>query len=261
MQNFLNRIYVIREKVYRLIFVEDYQSKNGQLISLFEEVRAVNKELFNDSDLDKELSSIGDPYLLKKKNWNYRRGNLLRILGYLRNRILLRMDKEIQSNSKGKRKVSIVQSKDKEKEALYFLNNASKYLKGSKKYYKDNELGQSIYNSISSIEYSLKCIMISVLGKYSQTHDFQDETSLHLIREISNSIRGKFLKEQLVMRSFFITHFWSKSYEYSKYGGEFGKADEVYTNKEVELSISHSEEILILSKEVFNFIFGQKGQI
>ncbi len=147
----------------------------------------------------------------------------------------------------------IIKIENQKEKARDFLKKSKEFLRLGKYYKNKKKWDLSVKNSISSIELSLKLIMVLVLGRYPKTHNFQDVISIDLMKKLRykiNRVHGS-LSEVPIERLFFIPHFWANSYTYTIYGGEFGDSNEVYTGKEASLAIGHAEEILFYAEKGF----------
>ncbi len=144
----------------------------------------------------------------------------------------------------------VTNQKEKAKD---FLKKSKEFLRLGRQYYKKKDWDLCVRNAISSIEFSLKLIMSLVLGRFPKTHDFQDKTSIELMKKLGYKI-GRVhggLEDVPIKRLFFIPNFWSNSYTYTLYGGVFGESSEVYLKKEAELALSHAQEVLFYAEKGF----------
>ena len=130
------------------------------------------------------------------------------------------------------------------------------YLKKSKQAYekaqadfKKEDWDNAVEESIDSIEFSLKALLISTTGKYPKTHDFQDKNTKQLYKEAKATLekQDKLKEFHNLGRLFFLPNFWGDSYECSKYGGDYGGSKHLYGKQEAELGLYHAKEELTCS--------------
>ncbi len=256
--------------------------KRNKLEGLHIRVSAFNKEVFQDTDINRALSYLHNLSYSKdngysgNKNWELfriKRSHLARILTELKERADIKEEisftkdaQKLKRQKGGARIEQVTGIENRENKARDYLKKAKEYLGRAKREYKESKKNYlkeglkskekwdiCVKDSISSIEFSLKLILVLVLGKFPTTHDFQDLRSIAILKEAREKInkRHSGLEDAPIERLFFIPHFWSKSYTYAIYGGDYGESGEIYTETEANFAIKHAEEELFYAEKCF----------
>jgi HEPN domain-containing protein len=224
---------------------------------------AVNFDDIDTHKLGEELSQayypFSDSISLQKNIYIYRtkKNLLVRLLTFLEGKTKqseIKQAEESSLNPKGKeRAVSIitVDKKDIKQKVDDYTQKSQQALEKAEEDFKKQNWDNVVEEGIGSIEFSLKALLIAIVGKYPKTHNFQDKNTKQLYKEAKTTLekQGKLKEFPNLGRLFFLPNFWGDSYEYSKYGGEYGSSKHLYSEQEARLIIAHAkEELYKLSK-------------
>lgn len=139
-----------------------------------------------------------------------------------------------------------VKNYDRLKLANDYLRRADSKLEEAKKYLNEGyKHPLSISASQEVTEFSIKAVLILMLGRYPKTHEFADEKIKKLMQETSELMLEHYPLCPFNKRVFILPMFWSKFYQTVKYGDDIlGTSDSLFGRKEAELALSHAEECL-----------------
>jgi len=258
MSRILERIQEFKEK-YKKLKELDEAGQQDAIRQLYEKLRGFCEVNFNEKGLIDEITKLRNlPY--KSEEYIGSKEYNAKIINTKINRfysILLRLEerqkeidfKESQELSrKETRRCKLVQVpvSDRNKSAKNFYDKSQNHYEKAEGEYEKKSWAESIRHYIYSMEHSIKLIFTVVLGKYPESHDFQEDICKSLFKELKNKISSDYkgIKEDIdISRISFIPHFWTEDYKWAEYGNEFGQPSELYGEDEAKLAKLHAEEL------------------